>query len=70
LLADCGGVGALALEAAEFGGEGIALGFEGFGFGDGGAALEVEGGEAGEQGGSAAETEFFFDEREIRPHKS
>ena len=67
---DEGDVGSFAPEAAELRREGVALGLEGFSFGDGRATGCVEIGKSLEECGVyAAETEFCFDQREIRPHK-
>jgi hypothetical protein len=63
-------VAAFALDAAELGGEGIALGLEGLSFGDGRAPFCIERGKSLEEARVyATQTEFFFDQREIRPHK-
>jgi hypothetical protein len=63
-------VGAFALEAAKLCGQGIALGFEGLSFGDGRTPFGIERGKSLEECGVyATQTEFFFDQREIRPHK-
>jgi len=63
-------VAAIALDATELGGKGIALGLEGLSFGDGRTPCCIEIGKSLEEARVyATQTEFFFDQREIRPHK-
>ena len=71
LRSDKRNVAALALQSSELRRQCVALGLERLRLGDCRTTLRVEGGESAEERQvRTAETEFFFNQREIGPHKS